>query len=305
MEINIGTRKSKLAMWQAEYVKSLLEKENIKVNLHPIETKGDKILDKSLAKIGSKGVFTEELEEKLLNKEVDIAVHSAKDLQSSLDEKFEVIAFTVREQSNDVLISRKKINPEDKSVKFSAGTSSVRRKALIRHYFENIETIEMRGNLQTRIAKMDNGDCDALVLAKAGVLRMGYEDMIVYEFDPDVFIPPVGQGTLAIESAVNLNPEKREAVRRILNHDNTEKILLGERKYLNILEGGCSIPAFCNGKIINDELVLKGGLINTDGKDLIFKEEKADLHSPESAGEKLAEYVLNNGGREILQSLKH
>lgn len=302
MEINIGTRKSRLAMWQAEFVKSLLEKNNIKTNLHPIETRGDKILNKSIAKIGSKGVFTEELEEKLLNGEIDMAVHSAKDLQSSLPPQFEIIAFTEREESGDVLVSRKKIDPTDKSFSFVAGTSSVRRRALLNHYFPHIELADMRGNLQTRIQKMDNGDCDALVLAKAGVLRMGYEEMIVHEFDSSFFIPPVGQGSLAIESSSSLDSDKKKRIRGILNHENAEKILRAERKFLNILEGGCSIPAFCNGRIENDEIVVKGGVVSIDGKDIVFKEIRNK--SPEEAGKKLAEYILKNGGKEILESIK-
>ncbi|MCB9494404.1 MAG: hydroxymethylbilane synthase [Desulfobacteraceae bacterium] len=303
MEIKIGTRKSKLAMWQAEYIKDLLSKNNITAKLFPMETKGDKILDKSIAKIGSKGVFTEELEAKLLSLEIDIAVHSAKDLQSDLGKDFEIIAFTEREEAHDVIISRKPLNPEDKSSSFVLGTSSVRRTSLIKHYFPHVKLADMRGNLQTRIEKMDNNHCDGLVLAKAGVLRMGYEDMIVYEFDPDFFIPPVGQGCLAVEASKNLPADIKKILRQILNSDKTETILRAERKFLNILEGGCSIPAFCHGRIENNKILLKGGVVSTDGKVIVFKEVESD--SPENAGQILALSVLENGGRDILKNLKH
>ncbi|MDY0360708.1 MAG: hydroxymethylbilane synthase [Desulforegulaceae bacterium] len=303
MEIKIGTRKSKLAMWQAEYIKDLLAQNNITAKLFPMETKGDKILDKSIAKIGSKGVFTEELEAKLLSLEIDIAVHSAKDLQSDLGKDFEIIAFTEREEAHDVIISRKPLNPEDRSSSFVLGTSSVRRTSLIKHYFPHIKLADMRGNLQTRIEKMDNNHCDGLVLAKAGVLRMGYEDMIVYEFDPDFFIPPVGQGCLAVEASKNLPSDIKKTLRQILNSDKTETILRAERKFLNILEGGCSIPAFCHGRIENNKILLKGGVVSTDGKVIVFKEVESD--SPENAGQILASYVLENGGRAILKALKH
>jgi hydroxymethylbilane synthase len=303
MEIKIGTRKSKLAMWQAEYIMDLLKQNNIDAKLFPIETKGDKILDRSIAKIGSKGVFTEELEEKLLNLEIDIAVHSAKDLQSNLPSDFEIIAFTAREEANDVIVSRKPLNPEDKNASFVLGTSSVRRTSLIKHYFPHLKLADMRGNLQTRIKKMDNGDCDGLVLAKAGVLRMGYENMIVYEFDPQIFIPPVGQGCLAVEASKNLPSDTKNLLREILNSRETEKILLAERQFLNILEGGCSIPAFCHGLLKKDKIILKGGIVSTDGQKIVLN--TTESKSPEKAGKELASYILENGGKEILKSLKH
>jgi hydroxymethylbilane synthase len=302
MEIKIGTRKSKLAMWQAEYIMDLLKQNNIDAKLFPIETKGDKILDRSIAKIGSKGVFTEELEEKLLNLEIDIAVHSAKDLQSNLPSDFEIIAFTAREEANDVIVSRKPLNPEDKNASFVLGTSSVRRTSLIKHYFPHLKLADMRGNLQTRIKKMDNGDCDGLVLAKAGVLRMGYENMIVYEFDPQIFIPPVGQGCLAVEASKNLPSDTKNLLREILNSRETEKILLAERQFLNILEGGCSIPAFCHGLLKKDKIILKGGIVSTDGQKIVLN--TTESKSPEKAGKELASYILENGGKEILKSLK-
>src|SRR5690554_1954659 len=198
--INIGTRRSKLALWQAYYVQDLLKKAGMDTNIVEIETKGDKILDVSIAKIGSKGVFTEELEEQLRNGDIDIAVHSAKDMQSELPAGFEIIAFTVREQINDVVVSRdKNLRLADSSRSITVGSSSVRRRAMLKAYYPHIKVVEMRGNLQTRIRKMDAGDCDAILLAYAGVHRMGYNDLIAEVLPEDQFIPPVGQGSVAIE----------------------------------------------------------------------------------------------------------
>ena len=165
--IIIGTRKSKLALWQAHWVKIQLANEGIASELAPISTQGDRILDVAISKIGSKGVFTEELELKLQNGEIDIAVHSAKDMPSVLPESFEIIAFGPRAQPNDVLISPNKVNLATPLV---IGTSSTRRVACLRHFYPHIETVDMRGNLQTRIEKMKAGDCDALILAYACLL---------------------------------------------------------------------------------------------------------------------------------------
>ena len=244
MEIKIGTRKSKLAMWQAEFVQEQLGKSGIKAVLIPIETKGDKVLDVSISKIGSKGVFTEELEEMLANGEVDIAVHSAKDLPSELPAEFQILAFSSREKENDVVVSRNKsFRLDNKDAAFKVGTSSTRRVATLAHHFPNVETVEIRGNLQTRIKKMESGLCDALLLAYAGVARMGYDDMINQELPLDLFTPAVGQGSLAIEISVNLDDDKKRKIREVLNDPITEKKLLAERAYLRKLHGGCSIPA--------------------------------------------------------------
>ena len=217
--ITIGSRKSKLAMWQTETVAGYLNDAGLKTQISSMDTIGDKILDTSIAKIGSKGVFTVELEEQLASGITDIAVHSAKDMQSQLPEGFALIAFTEREKVNDVLLSTdRSIDITDSTRPWLIGTSSVRRRAFLRHYYPHVHIVEMRGNLQTRIEKMRRGDCDALMLAYAGVKRMGYGDMIVMEFDEQQFVPPVGQGCIAIESATSLAPEKIQEIRACLNN---------------------------------------------------------------------------------------
>jgi hydroxymethylbilane synthase len=301
MKIKIGTRGSLLALWQAEYIQSKLESAKIDTEIIIIETKGDKILDRALSKIGSKGVFTEELEEQLHSGLIDIAVHSAKDLQSELDESLSIIAFTEREKINDVLISHK---PIDINKEIVVGTSSTRRVAMLKAYFPHLKIVDMRGNLQTRIKKMESGACDALLLAFAGVNRMKYNDLIQYEFDNEQFVPPVGQGTVAIEISNKLDKSKAEVIRNICNDVETELCLLTERAFLRELKGGCSIPVFGNGKLIDGKVHFTAGIIALDGKEIIKASETQKNETPEELGIKLANRILSGGGKEILEKIK-
>jgi hydroxymethylbilane synthase len=191
--IKLGTRGSKLALWQAYFVKETLEAGGLPVEIVIIETKGDQILDRSLSKIGSKGVFTEELEEKLLSGEIHIAQHSAKDLQSDLGENFEIIAFSEREKVNDVLISFDKSFDLGKRTAFCCWNVLYSSCGNAQDFYPHIKTVDMRGNLQTRMGKLESGVCDALLLAFAGVHRMGYEEHIAQLITTDTFTPAVGQ----------------------------------------------------------------------------------------------------------------
>lgn len=291
-------------MWQAYYVQDELTKHGIEVELLPIETKGDKVLNVSIAKIGSKGVFTEELEQMLENGEIDMAIHSAKDLPSELPSQFEILAFSSREKENDVLISHDKtLQLTDEESSFVVGTSSTRRIATLAYYYPNIKTVEIRGNLQTRIKKMEDGHCDALLLAYAGVFRMEYSDLINQELSLDIFTPAVGQGSLAVEIATSLAEDKKEKIREILNDPVTEIRLLAERAFLRKLKGGCSIPAFANAQIHGKKLVLNAGLFSLDGTELIKQEAKAALSEATALGTQLGEEILNNGGAEALEKI--
>ena len=209
MHIRIGTRGSKLALWQAHFVEKKLQDGGLATEIVIIETKGDKILDRALSKIGSKGIFTEELEEQLQNGDIDIAVHSAKDLQSDLGEAFEILAFLERERANDVLISHNTSLSLRQKEPFVIGTSSTRRTATLRHFYPHLKTVDMRGNLQTRLRKLEEGHCDALLLAYAGVHRMGYDNQIAEYLSLEEFTPAVGQGSVAIECAVSLPTDKK------------------------------------------------------------------------------------------------
>ncbi len=303
--IKIGSRKSKLAMWQTETVARMLNEAGMETEISSMETKGDKILNVSIAKIGSKGVFTEELDEQLQNGVTDIAVHSAKDMQSILPPGFDLIAFTAREKVNDVLLALDaNLNLDDPKAKIRIGTSSVRRIALLKHYYPHVQTVEMRGNLQTRIQKMRDGACDALMLAYAGVKRMEYEEMIVKVFPEDEFVPPVGQGCIAIECSDGLAAEKKENIRKCLNNPDSEVCLLAERAYLRKLEGGCSIPAFGLAVLENDTLTLTVGLASLDGSTILRKTEQAPRKEAEQLGARLGNYILENGGREMLAEIR-
>ncbi len=298
--IRIGTRKSKLAVWQADYVANLLEADGFTTEKVLIETKGDKIQNVAISKIGSKGVFTEELEEMLVSGEVDIAVHSAKDLQSSLPDGFEIIAFSERAFIEDVIVSEKEIDLTNKDLVL--GTSSTRRIAAFKHFYPHVKTVDMRGNLQTRISKMQSGVCDGLVLAHAGVHRMNYDHLIKVKLPLSEFIPPVGQGCIAVEAHKNLASHKKKQVYKKINNPGVEKRLLAERAYLKRLEGGCSIPVFAYATMEQDHLHLKGGLFSLDGKQRIIYEETGT--DPETLGITLANKVLENGGFEVLKEIK-
>ena len=305
MHIKIGTRGSKLALWQAYHVEEQLQKAGMTTEIITIETKGDKILNVSIAKIGSKGVFTEEIEDKLQSGSIDIAVHSAKDMQSTLPDGFELIAFMERERCNDVIVSR---NPElqlASGTSFRLGTSSTRRVATLKSLYPHIETVPVRGNLQTRIRKMDEGDCDALLLAYAGVHRMGYEAMIAEHLKLNEFTPAVGQGSVAIEVNENLDDAKKHAVRAALNHTDTESCLLAERAFLKTMDGGCSIPVFGLATLSGDKLQLTGGIISLDGSQTIRKEQTGSINEGARLGHQLAEEVLGSGGAAILESIKN
>lgn len=304
MKIKIGTRKSKLAMWQAYFVQDELTKHGIEVELLPIETKGDKVLDVSISKIGSKGVFTEELEQMLENGDIDMAIHSAKDLPSELPSQFEILAFSSREKENDVLISHdKSLKLVDENSSFIVGTSSTRRIATLAHYYPKIKTVDIRGNLQTRIKKLESGHCDALLLAYAGVARMEYNELISQELSLDTFTPAVGQGSLAVETATTLSEDKKEKLREILNDPITEIKLKAERAYLRKLKGGCSIPAFANAQIHENELIVDAGIFSLNGTELIHKKIKGSLEKAELLGSKLGEDVLSDGGAEVLAKI--
>ncbi|MDX2188362.1 MAG: hydroxymethylbilane synthase [Bacteroidota bacterium] len=306
MLIKIGTRGSKLALWQAHHFADLLQKSGVQTEIIVVETKGDKILDVALSKIGSKGVFTEELESKLLSGNIDIAVHSAKDLPSQLPDNLHIIAFGEREKVNDVLVSfDDKLRLDNSVHSFIIGTSSTRRVALLKHYFPNNSVVDIRGNLQTRIRKLEEGQCNALLLAYAGVHRMGYDKYIVQQLSIDIFTPQAGQGAIAIEASTNLSSEKYQIVRQTINHTPTQICIESERTFLKTMNGGCSIPAYVLATFVSDnQIEIKGGIISLDGKININKNIKTSVESSQNEAINLANWVLENGGSEILKEIK-
>lgn len=304
--LKLITRNSPLALWQAEWVQKQLHASGLAVEIIGIETTGDKRLEVTLSKIGDKGVFTQELETRLLEGEVHLAVHSAKDMPSRLPDGLEIVAFTEREEPMDVLVSS---NPDVRISNAQVlGTSSTRRVATLARYFNKAKTVSVRGNLQTRIRKMNEGACEALILAYAGVHRMGFGDLIREHLPLNVFTPAVGQGSLAIEVSSSLDPVLKQKIRSALNHPETEHCLLAERAFLRQMDGGCSIPVFGYCHVRADgKLELMGGIISLDGSQEIRETHSAFCHDPESAvrlGQGLANAVLDLGGKEILQKIK-
>lgn len=302
--IRIGTRKSALAMWQARHVAGLLEKSGLSTEIVALETRGDRMLDVTIAEIGSKGVFTAELEQALSRAEIDIAVHSAKDLASELPAGFSILAFTEREQYHDVLLSHRDLRLEGSGRGVVVGTSSTRRTAMLRHFYPEAKVVSLRGNLQTRMAKMERGDCDALMLAFAGVHRMNYAHLIRQRFDPSVFTPAAGQGSLAIEIHKNLPAALRRKIRTTLDHPETGHAIRAERAYLKTLRGGCSIPAFALAVQRGGELHLRAGIYSLDGSRCIHFEETGPAEHPETLGRALGREVLRKGGRQILHEIR-
>lgn len=297
--LRIATRKSALALWQAEWVKSQLEANGLACELVMLETIGDKKLDTTIAKIGSKGVFTEELEALLQIGEVELAVHSAKDLASELPEGFELIAFGPREDVHDVLVSHKEI---DVNQPLLIGTSSTRRVAQLAKYYPQFSTTPVRGNLQTRFRKMEEGACDALLLAKAGVLRMKNMDMIRYEFPLDQLTPAAGQGSIAVEVHKELPSDIRDAIRKATNDPIAEKAILAERAFLREMNGGCSIPVFAHAQLDGDSINVTGGILSLNGRTEL-RNNMTGIDSIE-LGRLLARSILTAGGDVILDEIK-
>jgi hydroxymethylbilane synthase len=301
--IRIGTRGSKLALWQAEHIASMIRPSGYSTEIVTIETRGDKILDVSIAKIGSKGVFTEEIEARLLDGSIDIAVHSAKDLSSELPDELELIAFTEREAVNDVLVSNKRVDLTN-GTSLRIGTSATRRVAFLKHFYPNVQAVSIRGNLQTRFAKLQAGECDALLLAYAGVHRMGFDNFIVEKIPTSYIVPAVGQGSIAVECHKKLAFDKKEILDRWVNHPETAVCVHAERAFLKTLHGGCSIPAFGYAHFEGDLISLKAGLISLDGQRVIKVKRSAAPEEVKELGELVANEVLTIGGEQILKEIR-
>lgn len=300
--IKIGTRNSALALWQAHWIGSKLERVGLSYELVAISSKGDQILDRSLSKIGSKGVFTEELEEMLRNGEIHIAQHSAKDLPSDLPEDLSLIAFTERERPHDVLLS---IDPNfdiSQASKKIIGTSSTRRRAMMSHYYPQHDLVDMRGNLQTRLEKLKNGSCDAMLLAYAGVHRMEMQHFIVKHFNVSEFTPAVGQGSVAVQATANLDKKLIELIRSACNHEETEECLLAERQVLKMLDGGCSVPVYGHAWKQNKVIHLKAGVFSLQG-DQHIKTEASGMEAID-LGNSVAKTLQEAGANDLLQKIK-
>ncbi len=302
--VRIGTRGSKLALWQAEWVKSRLEDlhSGLKVELTIIKTKGDKILDVPLAKVGGKGLFVKEIEEALLAGRIDLAVHSMKDMPAEIPTGLCIGAVPAREVPADALISREGQTLNALPHGARIGTSSLRRASQLRRVRPDIEIVALRGNLDTRLRKLDEGRMDAIVLAAAGVRRLGLEARISQKLSAEVMLPAVGQGALCIETrdgddtvASLVGPLEDEATRIAVT---------AERAFLHRLEGGCQVPIAGHATLHDGQLTVRGLVSDLEGQTIIQATRDGQPAEAESIGRDLAEHLLAQGAQAVLDRLQ-
>lgn len=301
--LTIATRKSPLAMWQAEFVKAKLEAahEGLEVILLPMSTKGDKILDVPLAKIGGKGLFTKELEDRMMDGDADIAVHSMKDVPMELPEGFALGAVLERHSPTDAFVSNLYETFDDLPKGAILGTSSLRRKAQLMAMRPDLDVRDLRGNVGTRLGKLDAGEYDAIVLATSGLQRLELDERVRHEIAPEVCLPAVTQGTLGIEYFAK--DEETLKIIRVLNHDETEIRTRAERAMNHRLEGGCQVPIGVFAELDGDALRLRGLVGSLDGTQILKAEKEGLASDAEKIGVDLAEELLSMGAQEILQEV--
>ena len=297
--LRIGSRGSQLALWQANHISALLRERGHDVELEIIKTTGDKILDVALAKVGTKGMFTKEIEEALLDNRVDLAVHSLKDLPTELAPEFEVAAITVRENPQDAFLSRHFDSIQDLPQKARVGTSSLRRQAQLKAMRPDLEIHPLRGNVDTRIRKMEEGQYDAIILASAGLNRLGLTRWIREVIPAEVMCPAAGQGALGIE----IRKGDKETLKHLefLNDVPTRLSVLAERALLNELGGGCQVPIGAHAQVSGNAIQLMGVVARPDGT-LVLRDSRIG-NDPVKLGEELGKSLLERGGREILKKV--
>lgn len=302
--IKVGSRQSQLAMWQTEHVVDILKKKfpQYKFEIIPIKTKGDKILDVALAKIGDKGLFTKELELAILNKEVDFAVHSMKDLPTVVPNGLMIASITKRHDPRDVLISKNNCSFFDLPHNSCIGTSSLRRKAQILNIRPDLKIMDLRGNLNTRLKRMETENYDAIILAAAGVERLGWQDKISEKLSYEICLPAVGQGSIGIE--IRSNDEEIYNIVREANHTQTEICITAERALLKALEGGCQIPIGAIAEIYDNQLTLKALVGSLDGKVIIKDSLTGKIDKSEDIGLELANNLKQQGALKILDEIR-
>lgn len=301
--IIIGTRSSKLALWQAEYVKKQLENKykELKVELKLMTTKGDKILDAPLAKIGGKGLFTKELEAAMLAGNIDIAVHSLKDMPTDVPAGLVISAITKRFDAGDAMVSNKYKNLTELPAGARVGTSSMRRRAQLLHARPDLRIEDLRGNVNTRLSKLDNGEYDAIILAVAGLKRLGFGGRITEVLSKRMVLPAVGQGALAIETRAG--DDRIQQLIAFLNDNETVKCAETERAFLARVEGGCQVPVGVYAVIDSGALKAEAVIAAIDGKRLYRDEITGNPSQARELGIELADRLLARGGIDIMHEL--
>ena len=301
--LTVGTRGSKLALAQTNWViRKIKEKyPELEVELRIIKTKGDKITDVPLAKVGGKGLFVKEIEEALLRGEVDLAVHSMKDVPTELPAGLEIALIPQRESPYDVVISKENKRLEDLPSNAKVGTSSLRRGAQLRAHRPDLRIENLRGNLDTRLRKLSEGLYDAIIVAEAGLLRLGLKETVRERLSLEVMLPAIGQGALAIEMR-EADTELKERL-SFLHDEATAVCVAAERSFLATLGGGCQVPLAAHAQLVDSKLVLQALIADPLGKKVLRGEREGSPREARSMGRSLAEDLLAQGGREILQTV--
>ena len=302
-KITIASRESPLAMWQAEHIKTQLNLlyPDLTIQIKGFKTQGDIILDKSLATIGGKGLFIKELEQALLNKDADLAVHSMKDLPMNIMEDFQLAAITKREDPRDAFISELYNSLDDLPAGSVVGTSSLRRQSQIKAKYPHLEIRPLRGNLQTRLNKLKKGDYAAIILAAAGLIRLGLKEKITMFLETNISIPAVGQGALGIE--ILSGNEELHTLIKPLNDENSARCVLAERMVSRSLAGSCTVPLGAYAFIEKESLIINGFVATPDGNHFIHAETKGDKAQFYSLGESLSQLLIAQGAKELLSEL--
>lgn len=302
--IRIGTRGSQLALYQAERTKKELADKfpGLTIEIEIIKTKGDKILDVALSKIGDKGLFTKEIENALLDGTVDIAVHSLKDLPTVLPEGLKLGAVLERGEYRDALVSKdgrklRELTPDD-----TIATSSLRRKAGLLKINKDFRIVDIRGNVNTRLRKMEEGHCDAMIMAAAGLQRLELDHYITEILEPNVLIPATSQGVIAIESREN--DSRIDEILKEINHTKTWNAIEAERAFLHTIEGGCQVPVGCFTRFENDTFTITGFVASVDGTQFLIDKETGIVETAHETGKKLAEKLRQKGAAEILANIR-
>lgn len=305
MKLTIGTRGSKLALWQSNTVKDLIEKTfpEISVTLSIIQTQGDKILDVALSKIGDKNLFTKEIENAILDGSADIAVHSLKDLPTELPAGLTLGAVLPRAEFRDALLSKSGKKLHELTTKDIIATSSLRRKAALLTYNPNLTIIDIRGNVDTRLKKMDDGYCDAMIMAAAGLQRLGYDNYITQIIEPEIMLPATSQGIIGIECREQ-DSEILQLLSKI-NHKPTWQQAEAERAFLNAMQGGCQLPLGCISSIKNGQLYLKAFISSLEGTDILRFETRGSIDNPAEVGKQLSQLFYDAGAERILKTIRN
>lgn len=304
MKLQIATRKSPLALWQAEYVSEKIRegRDDVEVGLLELVTKGDKILDQALSKVGGKDLFVKEIEHALLDGRAQVAVHSLKDVPTALPDGLQITAYPVREDPRDALISPAGHTLDSLPEGARVGTCSLRRAAQVLRRRPDLRIEEIRGNVQTRLRRMEERGLDATLLAYAGLTRLGLTHLASQVLDPEMCLPAIGQGILAVETSSQDEATIDCVVR--LDDARSRSAALAERGFLHRLEGGCQVPIAAHSTFDGARLRLRGLVASLDGRTVIEGEDTGDLDEAAALGVRLAERLLADGAGKVLATLK-